>query len=112
MRIEHGDKKKKIVTRTYQTNFLILCPSLHDGRVVDTIDNHILYPHISESVLILQVVGDVLGASSRSKSSWKAHQKNRFVLAIFHKIVLGGRKAVMKFDRWQLVSDGCKGSKY
>jgi hypothetical protein len=58
---------------TYQTNFLVLSPGLHNCRIIDTIDNDTFDPFFPECVLALQIVGDLLCGSGGSESSWKTH---------------------------------------
>lgn len=101
----------EIALSTYQSDLLILRPSLHDGRIVHAVDDHGVDPRLPERVLLLQVLRDLLGGSRRREGAGQTEQDDGLVLGEVRQIVLVGRKAHVKFDGRQLVADGCKAAR-
>ena len=94
--------------KTHQTDFLVFAPSLHDRRIIDTIDNDGMNSCFPESVLVFQVVRNLLCGSGRCKCPRQSNQQDRFVLGKIGQVVLFGWPSLMKFDAGKHVAHGSK----
>ena len=91
--------------KTYQPNLLILRPRLHDCCVVDRIHDDRVYSRLSERVLLLHVVRDLLGGSGGRKGPGQTQNDQRLVGGKLGQVVLLGRPSRVEFHRRKLVAD-------
>uniref|UniRef100_A0A7R9WX44 Uncharacterized protein n=1 Tax=Craspedostauros australis TaxID=1486917 RepID=A0A7R9WX44_9STRA len=89
-----------------QASLLVLGPCLHDGSVVDAVHNDSVNPSLAESVLILQVVGDLLCGSGGCEGPWQSKQHHRLVLREVGEVVLLRRESLVQLDGGHGVSHG------
>ena len=95
---------------SHQSGLLILRPRLHDCTIIHTIYDNVGDSQLSQGVLILEIIGNLLCGSGRSKCSRKTHQNNFLVLAEIREVVFFGRKVEMQVHTWELVPNRGKAS--
>mmetsp|Transcript_2796 Transcript_2796/g.7690 ORF Transcript_2796/g.7690 Transcript_2796/m.7690 type:complete len:275 (-) Transcript_2796:213-1037(-) len=89
-----------------QPGFLVFRPSLHYGGIIDTVDNDFFDPFLSERLLLLEVIRDLLCGSGGGERPGQTDQDDRFVLGEVGEVVLRRRKAEVQIDARELVAHG------